>query len=190
MPYKKIPKQFTIEMVHRVIILINSIPRQGGIYQILSPKEIVTGKKFPNPHLHWSIRAGLASSSNDIEKEWSIDSFYLGRKNNGSGHLLSRLDTRSVVLVNQVKQISILSLGIDRINAIEEAKINPNGIKPNTMEGRVTLQDLELNQNDDDDDDDDDDDTVASDDSFVQDKEYEKNFKNELKLNRGPTNEN
>jgi hypothetical protein len=54
MPYQKIPKQFTIKMVHRVTALINSLPKQNGIHSILSPKEIVTGKKFRCP----SIRIG------------------------------------------------------------------------------------------------------------------------------------
>jgi hypothetical protein len=46
MPYKRIPKRFTIEMVHQITILINSLPKQNGIHSILSPREIVTGKKF------------------------------------------------------------------------------------------------------------------------------------------------
>jgi hypothetical protein len=46
MPYKKIPKQFTIGMVHRITALINSLPKQNGIHSVLSPREIVTGKKF------------------------------------------------------------------------------------------------------------------------------------------------
>jgi hypothetical protein len=54
MPYKKLPKRFTIEMVHKVTRLVNSIPKQNGIHSILSPREIVTGKKFRCP----AIRIG------------------------------------------------------------------------------------------------------------------------------------
>ena len=43
-PYKTIPKRLTIEMVHRVVILMNSLSFQGSLYRILSPREIVTGK--------------------------------------------------------------------------------------------------------------------------------------------------
>jgi hypothetical protein len=46
MPYKRLPKRFTIEMVHRVTSLINSLPKQNGIHSVISPREIVTGKKF------------------------------------------------------------------------------------------------------------------------------------------------
>ena len=43
-PYKTIPKRMTIEMVHRVIILMNSIPRKGSLHSLFSPRETVTGK--------------------------------------------------------------------------------------------------------------------------------------------------
>jgi hypothetical protein len=46
MPYKKLPKRFTIKMVHSITRLINSLPKQNGIHSILSPREIVTGKRF------------------------------------------------------------------------------------------------------------------------------------------------
>jgi hypothetical protein len=47
MPYKKIPKRFTIGMVHKVtMLIINSLPKSNGIHSVLSPREIVTGKKF------------------------------------------------------------------------------------------------------------------------------------------------
>jgi hypothetical protein len=46
MPYKRIPKRFTIEMVRKVTMLINSLPKSNGIHSVLSPREIVTGKKF------------------------------------------------------------------------------------------------------------------------------------------------
>ena len=51
------------------------------------------------------------------------------------------------------------------------------------MEGQPNRTNLELNQNDDDD-------SNTSDDSFVPDKECEKESNNKLKLDREPTNEN
>ena len=49
MPYKTIPKRLMIEMVHRVVILMNSLPHKGSLHSILSPREIVTGNKFRCP---------------------------------------------------------------------------------------------------------------------------------------------
>ena len=49
MPYDRLPIHMTIAMVHGVIILMNSIPRRGSLHSILSPREIITGKKFRCP---------------------------------------------------------------------------------------------------------------------------------------------
>ena len=87
MPFRKIPKRLVIEMVERVVILLNSIPREGGIHQILSPREIVTEKRFHCPE--WPIGQygqGMIGGTNSIEKERSVDILYLGRNDNGSGH--------------------------------------------------------------------------------------------------------
>ena len=54
MPYKTVPKRFTIEMVHRVVILMNSLPCKGSLHSVLSPREIVTGKQFWCPKIRIS----------------------------------------------------------------------------------------------------------------------------------------
>jgi hypothetical protein len=77
MPYNKTPKRFTIEMVHRITILINSLPKQNGIHSILSPREIVTGKKFQCPSIKiGQYFQGHTGGTNSTDQERSIDSFY------------------------------------------------------------------------------------------------------------------
>lgn len=74
MSYKTIPKRFTIEMVHCVIILINSLPHNGGLYSVLSPRETVT-KMFRCPNI--CIKQYLLEVDiNDIEQERSINTLY------------------------------------------------------------------------------------------------------------------
>ena len=68
LPYKTLLKQFTIEMVNRIIILINSLPREGGLYSVLSSRGIITGK-----NLRWlkiytkQYVQGLVGGTNDTE---------------------------------------------------------------------------------------------------------------------------
>ena len=70
MPYKTIPKCMTIEMVHRVIILMNLFPRKGSLHSILSPREIVTGNKFRCPTIRiGQYIQGLVRGTNNTEQE-------------------------------------------------------------------------------------------------------------------------
>ena len=46
MPYKRIPRRFLIEMIQRVVLLVNSLPWKGGIHRVMSPREIVTGLRL------------------------------------------------------------------------------------------------------------------------------------------------
>lgn len=64
-----------------------------------------------------------------------------------------------------------------------EVKSQPNGFQFSTMDSKIALQDLELNQNDDDG-------SNTSDKSFVPEKENKMEFNDELKLDRGPSDEN
>jgi hypothetical protein len=101
MRYKEIPKRFTIELVHRVTMLINSLPKQNGIHLILSPREIVTGKKFRCPSIKiGQYVQGHTGGSNSPDQERSIDSLYIGRADNGSGHVVFKLNTKQPVSVN------------------------------------------------------------------------------------------
>ena len=44
----------------------------------------------------------LVGGTNDIEQETSTDTLYLGQVDNGSGHLVFKLDTKVVVSANRV----------------------------------------------------------------------------------------
>jgi hypothetical protein len=172
MPYDKLPKRFTIEMVHRVTLLINSLPKQNGLHSILSPREIVTGKKFRCP----SIRIGQyvqghTGGTNSTDQERSIDALYIGRADNGSGHEVFKLNTKQPVSVNRVTIIPTSDATIKTVNDIGEHESQPEGIEFSDLNGRITLHDFAENDNDED--------SNASDDDFVMDKEYEEEEKRE-----------
>lgn len=57
--------------------------------------------------------------TNDIEEERSIDALYLGQSENGSGHIVFNLDTKTVVSVNRVVITPVSKIVIDRINEME-----------------------------------------------------------------------
>ena len=117
MPYKTIPKRMMIEMVHRIIILMKSLPCKGSLHSILSPKEIGTGKKFRCPTICLGqYIQGLIGGPNNTEQERSIDALCLGRAENGSGHIVFKVDTKTVVSVNRVVVIPTPKSVIDRVS--------------------------------------------------------------------------
>ena len=46
MPFSHVPRRFLIEVLKQVTVLVNLMPRKGGIHAVLSPREIITGKKL------------------------------------------------------------------------------------------------------------------------------------------------
>ena len=45
-PILHVPKRFLVEVVKRVTMLVNSIPRKGGVHTAPSPRELITGMKL------------------------------------------------------------------------------------------------------------------------------------------------
>jgi hypothetical protein len=175
MPYKKVPKRFTIEMVHRITMLINSLPKQNGIHSILSPREIVTGKKFrcPSVKIGKSVQEQTEGSSS-TDKERSIDALYIGCTNNGSGHIVFKLGTKQPVSVNRITPIPTTEAIIETVNNVGEQEGQPEGLQFSYINGNVTLQDFAENDNDED--------SNASDDDFTLDEEYQEEVDNEVAL--------
>jgi hypothetical protein len=175
MPYKKIPKRFTIEMVNKITMLVNSLPKQNGIHSVLSPREIVTGKKFRCPSIKiGQYVQGHTGRTNSTNQERSVDSLYIDRADNGSGHVVFKLNAKQPISVNQVTVIPATEATIETVNNIGEQEDQPEGIQFSDMHGRITLQDFAANDNDDD--------SNASDDDFKMDKEYQDEVNNKIAL--------
>jgi hypothetical protein len=177
MSYKKIPKRFTIEMVHRVTMFINSLPKQNGLHSILSPREIVTGKKFrcPSTKIGQYVQ-GQTGGSNSTDEERSIDALYIGRADNGSGRIVFKLNTKQPVSVNRITPIPTTDAIIETVNSIGEQESQPEGIEFSGINCRITLQDFAANENDDD--------SNASDNDLKMDEEYQNEIDNETKLKK------
>ena len=47
--FTKYPKRLTIEMTRRATVLINSFRRKSGVHSVMSPRQIIFGKKFKTP---------------------------------------------------------------------------------------------------------------------------------------------
>ena len=110
------------------------------------------------------------------EKEQRTDALYLGWTDNSSGHIVFKLDTKAVVSANRVVVIPTSKVVIDRVNEMGTSEKQPDGVQFTNRDGKVTINDLDLNL-----DDNNDNDINASDESFDHDKEYQDEFDKEGK---------
>ena len=117
MPYTTMPKRFSIDMVHCVVVLVSLLPCNGGLHSVISPKELVTGKKFRCPKVQiGQYIQGLVGGTNDTEQERSINALYLGRTDNGRGHTAFKLDVKADDSINRVVVIPTPQTIINRVN--------------------------------------------------------------------------
>jgi hypothetical protein len=116
----------------------------------------------------------VVQTTNNTQQERSVDVLYIGRADNGSGHIVFKLNTKQPVSVNRVDTIPTTEAIIDTVNGIAEQEGQPEGIEFSDMNGGITLQDFADNDIDND--------SNASDDDFVLDREYEDEEKTEIAL--------
>jgi hypothetical protein len=179
LPFKKLPKRFLIELVYRVTMLMNSLPKKGGIHHIISPRELITGKKLRVPeHPIGQYVQGHTVGTSDTGKERSVDALYIGRADNGSGHVVFKLSIKQPVLVNRVTVIAPTADHIKFVNDMAEAENQLEGLEFADVNSKVTLEDFMDGI------DNDEDDSNVSDDDFVHDKEYQKEFNEETRLEK------
>ena len=87
MPFKRIPRRFLIELVKREAIMINSLPLEGGVYDAMSARAIVTGKVLHiSPCKLGEYVQAKVPTTNKTDKERTVDALYIGPNDNGTGH--------------------------------------------------------------------------------------------------------
>lgn len=116
MSFDVLPKQLLIEFVKRVTILVNLIPRKGGVLAAMSSREIITGKKLQVPK--YKIREyiqGHIQTTNNAGEERSL---YLEPANNGFGHTIFELQKKQKSSVPRVTLILMTNEIINRVNKL------------------------------------------------------------------------
>jgi hypothetical protein len=152
-------------------MLMNSLPKKSGIHRIISPKELITGKKLRVPGHHTGQYVqGHTGGTSDTGKESSVNALYIGRADNGSGHVVFKLSTKQHVSVNRETVITPIADHIKFVNDMAEADNQPEGLEFADINGKVTLEDFM--------------DGIGNDDDFVPDEQYQKEFNEETRLEK------
>ena len=147
MPFVKIPKRMVIEIVKSVTILINSIPRCGGVHDAMSARELVTGKTLKVPRCKiGEFVYGHLPTNNDTGKSRTVDALYLQPNDNGSGHWVFKLKTKEAILVVRVTPSPMSESIIDLVNSMGTEEGEVKGVEFRDMFGKVTINTSNLQQ--------------------------------------------
>ena len=85
---------------------------------------------------------GHVGGPNDTDVERTVDSLYLGRNDNGSGHWVFKLDTKERISVNRITVIPMSKDFIERIDEMGGSDDQPAGMQLPDEDGNLTILDF------------------------------------------------
>ena len=87
-PFNQYPKRFTIELMKRVVVLINLFRRKSGVHPVMSPRQILFGKKFKTPlcKIGELVMAYDVTADNKTTTPRAFYALYIGPNDGGTGH--------------------------------------------------------------------------------------------------------
>ena len=117
-PFNKYPKRLTIEMTRHATVLINSFRRKSGVHTVMSPRQILFGKKFKT-HLCKTGELVLAydvKSDNKTSKPRAFNALYIRPNDAGTGHSVFKLSTKKMIVPPRCKSVPMPDDVIEVIN--------------------------------------------------------------------------
>ena len=118
-----------IEIVKQVTILVNSLPRAGGVHDALLTRELITGKVLRIPKCKIGAYVhGHLPITNDTDEPRTTEGLYIGLNNNGNGYWIFKLKTKQQILVPRVTEAPMHEYIIDAVNKMGEEEGEKDGI--------------------------------------------------------------
>ena len=153
-PFDRYPKRFTIKMLKRVVVFINSFRRKSGVYPVMSPRQILFVKKFKTPlcKIGKLVMAYDGAANNKTTIPRAFYALDIGPNDSGTGHQVFKLLSKRLVTTPKCKPVPIPDNVIQVVNDIGEQDGMPNGIEFRNIHHESTLADFfaEDNLNNDD----------------------------------------
>ena len=87
-PFDRYPKKITIEMLKRVVVLINLFRRKSGAHPVMSPRQTLFGKKFETPlcKIGKLVMVYDVTANKKTKIPRAFYALYIRPNNSGSGH--------------------------------------------------------------------------------------------------------
>ena len=129
-PFKNYPKRLTIEMTKRATVLINSFRRKSGVHSVMSPRQIIFGKKFKIPLCKMGelMLTYDVLSNNKTSKPRAFYALYIGPNDGGTGHSVFKLEAKKMIIIPRCKLIPMPDDVIEVANQMGEDDGSLEGI--------------------------------------------------------------
>ena len=94
-------------MTKRATILINSFRRKSGVHAVMSPRQILFGKKFKTPLCKMGefVLAYDVKSNSKTLKPRALYALYIGPNDEGTGQSVFKLSTKTMLITHRYKPI-------------------------------------------------------------------------------------
>ena len=117
-------------MTKRVTVLINSFKRKPGVYSVISPRQIIFGKKFKTPLCKTEelVLTYDVQASNKTSKPRAFYTLYIGLNYGGTGHSVFKLSIKNMIITPRYKPIPMPDDVIEVVNQMEKDEGMPDGI--------------------------------------------------------------
>ena len=126
------------------VVLINSFWRKSGVHPVISPRQILFGKKFKTPlcKIGELVMAYDVTADNKTTTPRAFYVLYIGPNDGGTGHRVFKMSIRRMVTTPKCKPIPMPDDVIKVVNNLGEQDDMPTGIKFRNMHKESTLSDL------------------------------------------------
>ena len=131
-------------MLKRVTVLINSFRRKSGVHPVMSPRQILFGKKFKTPlcKIGELVMAYDVTSSNRTTDPRAFFALYIGPNDSGTGHIVFKFATKRLVTIPKCKLKPMVEDVVKVANEMGKQEGMPDGIQFHNIHHKSTLSDL------------------------------------------------
>ena len=137
-----------IEMVKRVTVLINLFRRKSGVHPVMSPRQLMFGKKFKTPlcKICKLVMACNVTASNKTTHPRAFFALYIGPSDSGTSHIVFKLAIKRLVTTPKCKSKPMAEDIVTLVNEMGEREGMPGGIQFQNIHYESTLSDLYANE--------------------------------------------
>ena len=135
-PFKRMPRRLSTELVNAMVYWINCVPRHDGVHPVMSPRMIMTGQQLTTKHTEFqfgdfiqSTQPPRATTTVNSMDERTSDSIYCFPSGNAQGgYWVYKLSTNQVVHRNTATLVHMNDAVVEQVGRIAANEDAPIGL--------------------------------------------------------------